>query len=613
MTRRSIKNAQKKLGGKLHTLTNVTSRNDAQIDRHTLRHYFEAMRRYKKWSLTMLISFSFTTIGFGVAIPFLFARAVDLIGQGHALTYGGPLANTLLAALTVAIVATISNGIGLRAVGKLEAAAQSYIRTKVFDRLMAESAAFYSNTKAGSLLGHVIAYTNGYSIVQEALFYRGLNLFLPLTVGLIVIATQSPLLAGILVVIALLISIKTLTDSKRRAIYRRARKEAMTRLNAFMGDVITNNTAVRTFAAEGQEKNRLLERQTAWAKAYEINLRIFGTHYRNLTGSVQALQVLGIGAAALLATTGRISLGLVVFTLAYFQRLSSGLLDLAPLVQSFQGALMDASPITEILLAPQTIVDAPNAKAIKVKRGAIAIKNVTHRYEKGSLAVFHNLNLTIPAGQSVGVVGRSGGGKTTLTNLLLRFTERDSGTITIDGQDITKVTQRSLRNAISYVPQDPQLFHRTIGENIAYGNPKASKKAVIEAAKRAHIWEFIKSLPQGLDTEVGERGLKLSGGQRQRIAIARAILKNAPIIILDEATSALDSESERFIQASMDELTKGRTSIIIAHRLSTIQKMNRIIVLEKGEITQDGTHETLASQAGLYATLWNHQSGGFIK
>ena len=182
----------------------------------------------------------------------------------------------------------------------------------------------------------------------------------------------------------------------------------------------------------------------------------------------------------------------------------------------------------------------------------------------------------------------------------------------VDGQDIKKVTQQSLREAIAYVPQEPLLFHRTLRENIAYGKQNASEKEVVEAARRAHALEFIERLPQGFDTLVGERGVKLSGGQRQRVAIARAILKDAPILVLDEATSALDSESEKLIQASLDELMKGRTSIVIAHRLSTIAKLDRIVVLEDGTIEEDGTHQQLIKQKGTYATLWSHQTGGFI-
>ncbi|OYW42452.1 hypothetical protein B7Z28_01505 [Candidatus Saccharibacteria bacterium 32-45-3] len=227
--------------------------------------------------------------------------------------------------------------------------------------------------------------------------------------------------------------------------------------------------------------------------------------------------------------------------------------------------------------------------------------------------MFKQFNLSIPAGQRVGLVGQSGSGKTTLTKLLLRFSDIQKGAITIDDQAIETVTQSSLRKAIAYVPQEPMLFHRTLEENIKYGNPDANREQVIEAAKRAHALEFIEKLPEGLDTLVGERGIKLSGGQRQRIAIARAILKDAPILVLDEATSALDSESEKLIQQAFTELMKDRTSIVIAHRLSTIAKLDRIIVMDNGAIIEDGTHDELLAKKGQYAKLWAHQSGGFIE
>ncbi len=227
--------------------------------------------------------------------------------------------------------------------------------------------------------------------------------------------------------------------------------------------------------------------------------------------------------------------------------------------------------------------------------------------------MFKNLNVTIKPGERVGLAGRSGGGKTTLTKLLLRFADVTKGRITIDGQDIAMVTQESLRQNIAYVPQEPYLFHRSLRENVAYGQSNATDKQIIEACKKAHALEFIEKLPNGLNTTVGERGVKLSGGQRQRIAIARAILKDAPILLLDEATSALDSESEHLIQQSLTELMKGRTAIVIAHRLSTIQKMDRIIVLDNGVITEEGPHAELITNKGTYAQLWAHQSGGFIE
>jgi ATP-binding cassette subfamily B protein len=223
------------------------------------------------------------------------------------------------------------------------------------------------------------------------------------------------------------------------------------------------------------------------------------------------------------------------------------------------------------------------------------------------------LTLHIKPGERIGLAGHSGGGKTTLTKLILRFADVTKGAIAIDGQNIADVSQDSLRSAIAYVPQEPYLFHRSLRENIAYARPDATDDEVMLAVKRANAYEFIKNLPDGLDTIVGERGVKLSGGQRQRIAIARAILKDAPILILDEATSALDSESEKLIQNALTKLMKGRTSIVVAHRLSTIAQLDRIIVLENGSIAEQGSHSELLQHKGIYATLWAHQSGGFIE
>jgi ATP-binding cassette subfamily B protein len=248
-----------------------------------------------------------------------------------------------------------------------------------------------------------------------------------------------------------------------------------------------------------------------------------------------------------------------------------------------------------------------------VNKGSIRFNNVTFAHPGSNESLFEKFSLTVDAGEQIGLVGHSGSGKTTLTKLLLRFTDIDAGSITIDDQDISKVTQVSLRKNIAYVPQEPMLFHRSLRENIAYGKPGASDKEILKAAKQANALEFIDKLPEGLDTMVGERGVKLSGGQRQRIVIARAILKNAPILLLDEATSALDSESEKLIQDALEKLMKGRTSIVIAHRLSTIAKLDRIVVLEDGAIREQGSHSELLKHDGMYTKLWSHQSGGFME
>ncbi|SDH63550.1 ATP-binding cassette, subfamily B [Vibrio xiamenensis] len=262
------------------------------------------------------------------------------------------------------------------------------------------------------------------------------------------------------------------------------------------------------------------------------------------------------------------------------------------------------------------IKDAPNAPQLNVRQGEIEFDDVTFNYSE-EVNVFNRLNLTLKPGEKVGIVGRSGAGKSSLVNLLLRFYDIQSGEIRIDGQNIAGVTQESLRHQIGMITQDTSLLHRSIRDNILYGAPEASEEALIEAAKQAHAHEFITTLRDeqgraGYDVEVGERGVKLSGGQRQRIAIARVLLKNAPILIMDEATSALDSEVEVAIQDNLDALMEGKTVIAIAHRLSTIAAMDRLIVMENGQIIEQGSHQELLKQKGIYAQLWTHQTGGFI-
>lgn len=286
-------------------------------------------------------------------------------------------------------------------------------------------------------------------------------------------------------------------------------------------------------------------------------------------------------------------------------------------LRNYNRSVGDASDMVEILYKTPTVLDPAEPEPARIKEGKIEFRAIEFDHESGTKTqtkpLFKNFSLQIEPGEKVGLVGHSGGGKTTLTKLILRFMDIQSGEILIDEQNIANITQDDLRRSIAYVPQEPLLFHRSLAENISYGKLNAKDKDIVKAAKMAHADDFINELPAGYDTLVGERGVKLSGGQRQRIAIARAMLKDAPILVLDEATSALDSESEKLIQAALWKLMEGRTAVVIAHRLSTIQKMDRIIVLQHGEIVEQGSHKELLEKNGVYANLWAHQSGGFLK
>jgi len=276
-----------------------------------------------------------------------------------------------------------------------------------------------------------------------------------------------------------------------------------------------------------------------------------------------------------------------------------------------ESSLTEAAQFTELLLTPPTVVDPPSPEPLRPASADIRFEGVRFAHA-GAPVLFRDLDLVVPSGAKVGLVGRSGGGKSTLTQLLLRMMDIEAGTIRVGGQDITRLRQADLRSLIAYVPQEPAMFHRSLHDNIAFARPSATEAEVLAAARAAHVTEFAESLPDGFATLVGERGVKLSGGQRQRVALARAILRDAPILLLDEATSALDSESEILIQEALWRIMAGRTALVVAHRLSTVARMDQLVVLDHGEVVEKGTHEELLARQGTYARLWQHQSGGFL-
>jgi ATP-binding cassette subfamily B protein len=302
----------------------------------------------------------------------------------------------------------------------------------------------------------------------------------------------------------------------------------------------------------------------------------------------------------------------VFITFSYFTTATRVMWEFNRIYRNLEGALTDAAQFAELLLDPPEVTDAAAPLAFEPSDSGVEFNNIVFRYSASQPLLFERFSLRIEPGTRIGLVGRSGGGKTTLTRLLLRFADVEAGEVLVGGQPIDRVPQAELRRTIAYVPQDPAMFHRSIAENIRVGRPGASDADVHRAARLAHAAEFIEALPDGYATLVGERGVKLSGGQRQRVAIARAILKDAPILVLDEATSSLDSESELLVQEALWTLMARRTAIVIAHRLSTVRRMDTLVILERGRIVEQGSHDALLAQGGIYATLWAHQSGGFL-
>jgi ATP-binding cassette, subfamily B, bacterial len=375
-------------------------------------------------------------------------------------------------------------------------------------------------------------------------------------------------------------------------------------------DSFTNHFAVNLFFRFRFEKEHIARYQLQELKAN----RLAQIYPFKMFTSVIAVLVVEIftltGFIVFYWMRGTLSTGEVVQGLYTIWNVSLMVLLIADRSPEFFQALGVARQALSIMKDPQDIADKPDAKQLKIQNGEIIFENVSFHY--GEKKLFENKHARIRGGEKVGLVGFTGAGKSTFINLILRFFPLQNGKIFIDGQDIADVSLESLRGQIALIPQDPLLFHRSLWENISYGNPEATDAEILRAAKLAHCDEFIHKIPKGYEAQVGERGTKLSGGEKQRIAIARAILVDAPILILDEATSSLDSITEKYIQDSLEKIMQNRTTLVIAHRLSTLSHMDRILVFDQGKIVEEGSHADLMGQAGLYARMWNMQVGGFL-
>jgi len=575
----------------------------------TLQLYLEMTWKHRRD--TMLASLLVvSSVLLGVLMPYFASKVLaDIVTRGASLwTYFGCF-------VAVSVVGVALNTIGIRACMRTQAKVMRELNDRVFTRLLERSVGFYNNQVGGKLVSDVMEFVSGYGVLFNVGYINGVSFVATTIIGLaLVFASNWTIGLAILLLLTGLIY-WSIIETKRRSNLRSQRLIVSKKLVSHLSDNIVNAVTVKTFA---NEKTEIRDNRSISQKLSEIRMKDWQRTTTSESERMSVLLLMQITLVTLLIVLTRHNthlLGTGIFAFTYTLTLINRFFTINTLVRQIEDSFLQAAPMTEMLSQSVEIADAPNAKDLRVTKGVIDCKDVTFNYADASHDdnVFADLNLHIEAGQKIGLVGHSGGGKSTLTRLLLRFDDISDGSITIDGQDIRDVTQSSLRKQISYVPQEPLLFHRTIKENIAYGNTKVTQKRIEEAAKLAYAHDFISKLPQGYDTVVGERGVKLSGGQRQRIAIARAVLKDAPILVLDEATSALDSESEKVIQKALWKLMEGKTTVVIAHRLSTIQKMDRILVLSDGKIVEDGTHQQLQAANGTYAKLWAHQSGGFIE
>ena len=484
----------------------------------------------------------------------------------------------------------------------------------VYAHLQAQSQRFHADRFAGALVSQVNKFVGAFERLMDELIWNIIPGLVSLLVSIGVLLFVSYKYALVLIAVTTVYVAIMSRRVIRQMPYNITEAANESDQTAALADAIANMGTIRAFAHEDYEQKRFEKATDRVHQAMrKLSIEVLKTEAISHV-QTNGFQILAFLFGLLATTTYGINVGVLYLALSYTQAIVGRLWQFSRIMRNVNRSFGDATEMTMILQIEPEVRDPAVPVIAEINRGEVAFKHVTFYYpENLHRPLFQDLDFKIKPGEKVGLVGPSGGGKTTITKLLLRFIDIAEGEITIDNQAINHLKQTDVRSHIAYVSQEPILFHRSLMENIRYGRLSATDQEIKAIAKLAHANEFIERLPHGYDTMVGERGVKLSGGQRQRVAIARAMLKNAPILVLDEATSALDSESEVLIQEALWRLMEGRTAIVIAHRLSTIQKMDRIIVLEDGTITEQGSHKELLSSNGAYARLWAHQSGGFIE
>ncbi len=581
--------------------------------RAIFKYVWPQMRKFKFALLSIYIIFIIRTLLEHIIRPVYFKKIIDVISLGHIETTSS---DGLLKLVFTLIILSFLTSLCARFVKfiffRFEINVIRELRNFCFNKIQNHSQTFFANTFSGSLVTKSRRFVGSFESMFDIFLYNFTSTVIILIGVFVVLTSQSKIISLFFAIWIILYFGIILYFLRKKVKYDVLEAATDSKISGRLADVFGNILAVKIFSArkaesksfrsmtdEGAERSK-----KAWFLAGKIE--VLQSLLAFLVQSVLLYVMIKLW------LDNKITTGTIVLVQTYMVIIFEKLWDFGNALTKFMKAGADMKEMVDIMDVMPDIKDPENPEKLRMNEGHLVFDKVNFVYKNGQ-EVLNNFNLDVKSGERIGVVGHSGAGKSTITNLILRFMDVTNGSITVDGQDIRNVTQDDLRTRISYVPQESILFHRTIRENIAYGKADASDEEIIEVAKKAYAHDFISRLPYGYDTYVGERGVKLSGGERQRVAIARAMIKDSPILILDEATSSLDSISEQYIQDAFNELMKGKTTIVIAHRLSTIQKMDRIIVLEDGKIVEEGTHKELLEKEGVYADLWNHQVGGFIE
>jgi ATP-binding cassette subfamily B protein len=571
--------------------------NNRQVLTFIARHWLRRPRLF-----TAAIALTLVAIGFDLAMPWAAGALIDTLAAGPANAGAAWKAWGVFVGVYLAF--SVIRNASFRFWNPLAARNMEEITNEGFARVQAFSADWHANTFGGATVRRLTRAMHGYDQASDAtVLWLGPAVLVLVGLSVSMLARWPVAGAFSLAAVALYIA-SNIVLTARLAGPLNARQVAMdSRIGGALADSITANAVVKSFGAEAREAERIGGVTRAWSAAalaaWTRYMDLWLWHNILLVGLQAGLTGLLVRQWAL----GKASAGDVAFAITAFMLMSGYLRNIGENIRMLQKGLNDVEDVAAFSRQTAEVSDAPGAAPFRAELGEIVFDRVTFRYGDAGAALYRNFTLVIAPGERTALVGPTGSGKSTFVKLIQRLYDVQGGRILIDGQDVAKVSQGTLRRAIAVVPQDPVLFHRTIAENIGYGRPEASREEIMLAARRARAHDFISSLPKGYDTLVGERGVKLSGGERQRVAIAMAFLADAPILVLDEATSSLDVETERHVQAAMEALMEGRTTVVIAHRLSTVRNADRILVFEHGRVVEDGRHADLVEAGGAYARL----------